>query len=59
MLGLRYSRPGCIRAAFGVTGARAGFQRRQRSTPHRFKVLPVHPSSRWGAAGREGPCCML
>lgn len=58
MLGLRYSQPGCIRAAFGVTGARAGFQRRQRSTPHRFKVLPVHPTPR-GAAGREGPCCML
>ncbi|XP_004434439.1 PREDICTED: uncharacterized protein LOC101389474 isoform X1 [Ceratotherium simum simum] len=38
MAGLRYGRPNCIRAAFSVASARAGFRKRQRNMLHHFKA---------------------
>lgn len=60
MAGLRSGRPACIRAAFAST--RAGFQKRWRNTPRRFKVLSCSPPPPLlvdmgaGRGGRETPC---
>lgn len=45
MASLRSGRRSCIRAAFGATGLRAGFQKRQRNAHHRLKVLLLTLSS--------------